>query len=128
MVKQASKKRKPSRLLPILGLLLGIAFALVALVLLPTAKAFLVKQGVAFGGATSLVIDLLIGGVIWVVLFGAAMFIVSLAIGTHEDDKVAMEYYKRSADRRKREKYEKEKKRQQRMAMRDYNQTDSKDR
>ena len=118
MVKQSEKQRKSSRLLPVFGLLLGLAFAFVSFVLLPTVKAYLVRQGISFGGASALTIDLLIGGSMWVVMFGIAMFIVALAVGTHEDDKTAKEYYKRSAQRKKRQKYEEEMKRRRRMAMR----------
>ncbi len=128
MVKQASRKQKPNRLLPIFGLLLGLAFALVAFVLLPTVKAFLIQRGVAFGGASAPMIDLLIGGVMWLVMFGIAMFIVAMAIGTHQDDKTAMEYYKRSAQRKKRQKYEEELRRRRRMEMRGAGDTTKKDR
>lgn len=128
MVKQASKKQNSSRLLPVLGILLGLAFALVALVLLQPAKTFLFQRGVSFGGASAAAIDLLIGGVMWLVMFGIAMFIVAMAIGTHQDDKTAMEYYKRSAQRKKRQKYEEELRRRRRMEMRGSGDTGKKDR
>lgn len=118
MVKKAENKRKQSRLLPVVGLVLGLTFALVSFVLIPTVKGFLIGQGVSFGTLSPTTIDLLVGGVIWVSMFGIAMFFVSVAIGTHHDDKAAREYYKRSAKRKERQKYEEEMKRRRRQQMR----------
>lgn len=118
MVKQAKKSKGPNRLLPIIGLVLGITFGLLAFVLTPTAKAFLVQQRVSFGGAAAATVDFLIWLVLWLVMFGIAMFIVALAVGTHEDDKTAMEFYKRAAKRKERQKYEQEMKRRRQMELR----------
>lgn len=118
MVKKAENTRKQNRLLPVIGLVLGLALALVSYVLVPTVKDFLIRQGVIFGGLSPAAIDLLVGAAIWVSLFGIGMFIVSAAIGTHHDDKVAREYYKRSAKRKERERREQEMKRRRRQQMR----------
>lgn len=105
-------------MLPVLGLILGLAFAAVAFVLLAPVKSYLIRQGVSFGTLTPAMSDLLIGGAMWVVMFGISMFIVALAAGTHEDDRIAAEYYKRSSTRKRRQKVEEEMKRRRRQEMR----------
>lgn len=118
MVKKSEYKPKQNRLLPIIGLALGVAFALVAYVLIPTVRGFLIQQGVSFGTLSRLAVDVLVGGVVWVTLFGIAMFFVSMAIGTHHDDKMAREYQRRSVKRKKRQKFEEDMKRKRRQQMR----------
>ncbi len=118
MVKKAEKVRTSSRLLPLFGLILGIAFALVAFLLMPTVKLFLVRQGVSFGGLSVRAADLLVGVTLWLAMFAIAMFIVAIAVGTHEDDRIALDYYKRAAKRKQQQKAEEELKRRQRLEMR----------
>jgi hypothetical protein len=118
VVKKAENKRKSNRLLPIFGLILALAFALVAFLLYPIVVDFLVRQGVSFGTLTPLMRDLLIGGALWFAMFGVAMFLVALAVGSHEDDRIAADYYQRASKRKKIQKQEEELKRRRRLEMR----------
>lgn len=106
-VVQQKKKRKANRLLPVLGIALAITFAVIAYFLLEPVRGYLRAQGVTSAFDPQLA-DLLIGGVLWLLMFGTAMFLVSIVVGRDPAEKQSIEFSKQAAKRKKREKAERE--------------------
>ena len=108
------KKQRRNPLLPVFGVILALVFAGFAYLLMPVVRNFLVSKGVAFGGLAPATLDILIGVVIWLVLFGVAMLFVAMLTGRSADD-LAIKFNKESAKRREQQKLERalKKKRQQ---------------
>lgn len=109
------KKQRRNPLLPVFGVILALVFAGFAYLLMPVVRNFLVSKGVAFGGLAPATLDILIGVVIWLVLFGVAMLFVAMLTGRSADEDLAIKFNKESAKRREQQKLERalKKKRQQ---------------
>jgi type III secretory pathway component EscU len=116
MVKQASKQERKNPLLPIFGLILALTFALVSYLLLPYAQDYLARQGI-LSGFDPLVSKLMVGGVMWFLMFGVAMFIVSLFAGREADEDVNLKFKKDSVKYKKQMRREKDLKRERRRRM-----------
>ncbi|NPV68315.1 MAG: hypothetical protein HPY64_14330 [Anaerolineae bacterium] len=112
MVKRVEYKRRRNPLLPIFGAILAIAFGVIAYVLLPYVQRYLRTQGISFGTLSPLASDLLVGAVLWLVMFGVSMFIVAILAGRDYDEDVALSFTKESARYRERQRAEKERKQQ----------------
>ena len=111
MVKHAERKRKRNPLLPVFGIGLAVVFALFAFLLLDPARTFLLSNGVTFGTLQPSVRDLLIGGMIWFVLFGTSMFLVAIMVGRNFDEKENIDFLKQSAKMRKQRERERKRRR-----------------
>jgi uncharacterized membrane protein (DUF485 family) len=116
MVKQATKQRKSSPLLPIFGIVLALTFAVISYVFLPTVQSYLSRQGV-LGTMDPLTTKLLIGGVMWALMFGASMFLVSLLVGRDYDESMNIKFHKEAAKRKQQQKIEQELRREHRRKM-----------
>ncbi len=112
MVKRAEHKRRSNPLLPIFGAILALAFGVIAYVLLPYVQRYLRTQGISFGTLSPLVSDLLVGAVLWLVMFGVSMFIVAILTGRDYDENIALSFTKESAKYREWQRAEKERKQQ----------------
>jgi len=112
MVKHAEYKQRKNTLLPIFGAILAITFGFIAYVLVEPAQGFLRAQGVSFGTLSQLASDVLVGAVLWLLMFGVAMFIVAILTGRDRDEALALSFNKESAKYRDRQLKEKERKRQ----------------
>ena len=109
MVKQAPKKRvRPN---PLFGIVLGLTFALFAYLLAPYGEQILREQGVRFGTVQPQVVQLLVGGTIWFVMFGSAMFLVAMLSGRGTEEDHAIKFAKQTVKDRKLMKREREIKR-----------------
>ena len=105
-----TKRRKP--LLPIVGIVLALAFAFFAYLLTSPVRTFLVSRRVSFGGIPANMISPLIGVAIWLVLFLVAMFFVALLVGRDPVEDQAIKFNKEALKRREQQKVEREMKRQ----------------
>jgi hypothetical protein len=112
---QTQKKKRRNPLLPVFGLVLALIFAGFSYVLMPIVRNFLVSRGVSLGGVAPATLDILIGVVIWLVLFGIAMLIVAILTGRSADEDLAIKFNKEAAKRKEAQKLERalKKKRQQ---------------
>ena len=110
MTKQ-NKKKKRNPLLPIIGLVLALSFAGIAYVVEPPVEAFLVNSGVSLSGLAPTTLRLLLAGMIWLVLFGTAMFIVAILSGHTPDEDESLRFYKESARRKKEQRRQKSRRR-----------------
>ncbi len=113
MVKVAEKKRKKNPLLPVLGIILALSFGLFAYLLVPPVAGFMRSKGVALPADVTTQY-LLIGGLMWFLMFGIAMFLVSILVGRSYDENLRIEHQKESARRREVMKEERELRRQRR--------------
>ncbi len=111
MVKQAEKKKKQSPLMPVIGLFLAIIFGLFAVVLIGPASQFLLDQRVSFGTMDVNLRNGLIGGMLWLIMFGSAMFLVSILVGRDPDEKENIEFLKRTEQTRKQRERERKRRR-----------------
>ncbi len=112
MVKRAEYKRQRNPLLPIFGAILAVGFGVVAYFLVPPVQGYLKALGISFGTLNKLTSDLLVGVVLWLLMFGASMFLVALATGKHPDEALALSFNKESERYRERQRKEKERKMQ----------------
>lgn len=111
MVKQAKKVKKRNPLLPVFGLILAIIFVLFAAVLVPPVADFLRSRNVDFGTLGVDVQNLIIGGMIWFIMFGTAMFFVAILVGRNPGEKENIEFMKHAAKRRKQRERERKQRR-----------------
>jgi hypothetical protein len=113
MVKQAKKKKSRAKnaIMPIVGIILALAFAFFAYLLTPGVEEFILDQGVSLDKIEPALRPIIIGGAIWLILFSIAMFVVSLMVGRDFDEDQALKFKRDEVKRRKLMKQEQERKR-----------------
>jgi hypothetical protein len=119
MVKQAKKKsnRAKKAVMPIIGIVLALVFAFFAYLLTPGLEEYILDQGISLEKIEPALRPLIIGGVIWLILFSVAMFFVSLLVGRDFDEDQALKFKREAVKRRKMMERERELKRERRRRM-----------
>lgn len=118
------KKRRVNPLLPVLGILMAIAVAVIAYILVP----YIVDQWPALNriitsGQNIHVLwppsreRIIFTVVMWAVVFGAFMFVVALMVGRHPDEEENIKFQKEAAKRFKERQREKALERERRRRM-----------
>lgn len=112
--KPPKKKRKSN---PLIGIFLAVFFFGVSYLLAPTIATFLRARGVSFG-LTTTTAQWLITALLFFVLFGIAMFVVSMLVGRDLDEDAAIKFNKEAVKRREFLRKEKEQRKERQREIR----------